>query len=76
METIEDTLKRRLKGAGIAKWESIADAVNAKLEKEDRVTFNSLRKIAYGERPNLGLKVAQALLDFFAEQDRREQAKA
>lgn len=70
MESIADTLKRRMKEeVGASRWEPLAEILNERLDPDDRVTYHSLRKIAYGERPNLGLKVAQALLDFFAEVD-------
>lgn len=66
METIADFLRRRLKGATAARWQAIAD------ELGEGLTFHSLRKIAYGERENLGLKAAQALIDYFQAVDRGE----
>lgn len=66
MEPIIDYLRRKLKDAGQARWTGIADAINAAIPDErDRMTFHSLRKIAYGDRDNPGLKDAQVILDYF-----------
>lgn len=55
MESIIDSLKRRLREVGRARWDEIAAGagVNRRLPE----------KIVYGERPNLGIRYAQALLD-------------
>lgn len=58
-------LRGRLKEIGPAGWPAVVDAANARLtgEHDPKVTVHSLRKIAYGDRDNPGLKQVQALLD-------------
>jgi hypothetical protein len=68
METIIDYLKRSLKAAGARRWEAIAVEVNKTLPARDppiKLTAHTLRKIAYGDRDNLGLLVTQSLVDYF-----------
>lgn len=73
MESIIDFLRRRLKEAGLARWNGIVEGINATIESpEEYLTYHGLRKIAYGERDNPGLKDVQALLDYFTAVDRGE----
>ena len=65
MEQIIDYLKRSITSAGPRRWAAIAEDVSKEWPPEKKLSFHSLRKIAYGERDNLGLKVGQALLDYF-----------
>lgn len=65
MEQIIDYLKRSIVNAGPRRWAAIAVEVNKTLPPDKLLTLHSLRKIAYGERDNLGLKAGQALLDYF-----------
>ncbi len=65
MEPIIEYLKRSIVAAGPRRWAAIAAEVNKALPVEKNLTLHSLRKIAYGERDNLGLKAGQALLDYF-----------
>lgn len=71
MESTMEYLQRKLKEAGPDEWESIA----AKVAKDGdvKVTFHTLRKIYYGERPNLGTAKADALRAYF---QKREKARA
>jgi hypothetical protein len=67
MESIIDYLQRKLKDAGPTRWEAIASVVSDSLPEgvKQPLSFHSLRKIAYGERPNLGTLKGEALRDFF-----------
>lgn len=66
MESIIDYLQRKLKEAGPTRWEAIAATVSDGLpEGVKPLSYHSLRKIAYGERPNLGTMKGEALRDFF-----------
>lgn len=58
------TLKRRLREAGHARWERIA--------QESGVAKTLPRKIVYGDRENPGVLTVQPLLDLFAAIDRGE----
>lgn len=70
MEPILTFLQRRLKAAGPGRWPQIAEIASAKLADGDRISFHLLRKLAYGDRENPGIKYVQPLLDFFDEVDR------
>jgi hypothetical protein len=71
MESIIDFLKRKLKDAGPSRWEAIAAELNE--HEEDRpITFHTLRKIAYGERDNLGSVKAERVRDYFLAVERGE----
>lgn len=59
-----DYLKRKLREAGSARWESLA--VDAGVPK------TLPRKIVYGQRENLGVAKAQALADYFGAVERGE----
>lgn len=72
MANILDRVRQRLLAAGAQRWHAIADVVNAGRGEDDRITFHTLRKIAYKDAKNPGIKTVQALLDFFAEVDRGE----
>lgn len=62
-----------MKEAGYARWDAIACALNERIPAEkDRLTYHSLRKIAYGERDNPGLKDVQLLIDYFQSIERGE----
>lgn len=65
MQPILPYLQGRLKEAGPQAWPALVDALNAKLPADKHLTTHSLRKIAYGDRPNPGLAHVQALLDHF-----------
>lgn len=71
MEPIIDYLKRKLKDAGPSRWEAIA-AVISEHDADRPVTFHTLRKVAYGERDNLGSATAQRIRDFFEAVERGE----
>lgn len=64
MESILDYLKRKLKEAGPAVWEQIAE--------ETGVAKTLPRKIAYSDRDNPGIQTIQPLLDYFHEIERGE----
>jgi hypothetical protein len=64
MEPILTYLQRKLREAGSARWEAIA--------KETGIEKNLPRKLAYGNRPNPGLKHVQPLLDLFQAVERGE----
>lgn len=64
MESIIQFLERRLKEAGPARWEAIAEIAG--------VAKTLPRKIAYGDRENPGVQTVQPLLDFFQAVDRGE----
>lgn len=70
MESILDFLRRRLKDAGPARWPGISEVVSAKLPEDENISIHLLRKLAYGDRDNPGVKTVQPLLDFFDEVDR------
>jgi len=72
MEPIISYLQRELTNAGRKRWVAIAAQVSEKLPATKRFTSHSLRKIVYGERDNLGLMAAQALLDYFQRVERGE----
>lgn len=73
MESTIEYLQRKLKEAGSGEWGSIAERVSKDLDEKHQITFHTLRKIAYGERPNLGTIKSDALRAFFL---RRERARA
>lgn len=73
VESTIEYLQRKLKEAGPSSWDGIADTVNKALDDRHRVTFHTLRKIAYGERPNLGSIKGDALRAYF---QKREKARA
>lgn len=52
-----DTLIKRLKQVGSARWEAIAEAAG--------VAKSLPRKIAYGDRENPGVNTIQPLLNYF-----------
>lgn len=64
MEPIIDYLKRNLRAAGHARWESIAE--------EAGIAKTLPRKIAYNDRDNPGIQTVQPLIDFFQAVDRGE----
>lgn len=57
MEAIIDYLRRKLKEAGPARWQGIAEATGA--------SVSTIRKVAYAETSNPGVVTMQPLLDFF-----------
>ncbi|GAP37356.1 hypothetical protein ABXN37_19725 [Piscinibacter sakaiensis] len=64
MESIVAYLKRNLREAGAARWESIA--------AEAGVAKTLPRKIACGDRDNPGVQTIQPLLDYFQAVERGE----
>jgi hypothetical protein len=64
MESIIDYLKRNLREAGPARWESIAAATG--------VAKTLPRKIAYDDRDNPGVQTVQPLIDLFQAIERGE----
>lgn len=74
MESIIDYLKRNLRATGPRLWPAIAAEINAGLNDDDRVPESFLRKLAYGDRENPGVKSVQPLLDYFQAIDRGERA--
>ncbi len=64
LEPITEYLKRRLREAGAARWDAIAE--------EAGVTSSFIRKFVYGSRENPRVQTIQPLLDYFAEIDRGE----
>lgn len=64
VESITDYLKRRLREAGAARFDPIAEATG--------VTGSFIRKFVYGSRENPRIQTIQPLLDFFAAVDRGE----
>jgi hypothetical protein len=64
MESIIDYLKRKLREAGPARWEPIAERVGC--------AKTLPRKIAYGDRENPGVETIQPLLTFFQAVERGE----
>lgn len=67
-----DYLKRRLREAGPARWGAIAEAASIDLPDDEKLREPFLRKIAYDDRDNPGVKKIQPLLDYFAAIDRGE----
>lgn len=61
MEPIIQFLRRRLRDAGPARWQAIA--------QQTGVAKTLPRKIAYSDRENPGVNTIQPLLDFFAQVD-------
>lgn len=72
MESIIDFLRRKLKDAGPARWPGIARIASERLPADDSIGVHLLRKLAYGDRDNPGIKTVQPLLDFFHEVERGE----
>jgi hypothetical protein len=70
MESTIEYLQRKLKEAGPGEWPVIAEKVSRELETGHKVTFHTLRKIAYGERPNLGSIKGDALRSYFHKRDK------
>jgi type II secretory pathway component PulJ len=74
VEPITEYLKRRLREAGAARFDAIADEATLhaglSLESEDRVNSSFIRKFVYGSRENPRVQTIQPLLDFFAAVDR------
>lgn len=64
VESITDYLKRRLRDAGAARFEAIAE--------EAGVADSFIRKFVYGGRENPRIQTIQPLLDYFASVDRGE----
>ena len=64
IEPITDFLKRRLREAGSARFDSIADAAG--------VAPSFIRKFVYGSRDNPRVQTIQPLVDFFQAVDRGE----
>jgi transcriptional regulator with XRE-family HTH domain len=65
-EPITDYLKRRLKDAGAARFDAIAEKTG--------VTASFIRKFAYGSRENPRVQTVQPLIDFFAAVDRGDES--
>ena len=63
MESTIEYLQLELKAAGPSAWEGIAAEISKQTGR--RVTFHSLRQIAYGQRPNLGSVKRDALTAYF-----------
>jgi type II secretory pathway component PulJ len=76
IESITEYLKRRLRDAGAARFEAIADEASVlagiPLDHEDRVRAGFIRKFVYGSRENPRIGTIQPLLDYFAAVDRGE----
>ena len=72
MEPIIDYLKRNLRATGPKLWPLVAAELNAGLPEAERVPESFLRKLAYGDRDNPGVKNVQPLLDYFQAIDRGE----
>lgn len=76
IESITEYLKRRLREAGAARFEAIADEATLLtgqgLESEDRVHASFIRKFVYGARENPRIQTIQPLLDYFSAIDRGE----
>lgn len=76
IESITDYLKRRLREAGAARFEAIADEATVfagmTLEDEERVRASFIRKFVYGSRENPRIGTIQPLLDYFSALDRGE----
>lgn len=65
VEPITDYLKRRLREAGAARFDAIAERTG--------VTSSFIRKFVYGSRENPRVQTIQPLLDFFHAVDGGEQ---
>lgn len=65
MSTILDPLIDRLKAAGPARWERIAERAG--------IAKSLPRKLVYGDRANPTVQTIQPLIDYFAAVDRGEQ---
>lgn len=65
-ESVTEYLKRRLKDAGAAKWDVIAD--------ETGVKRSFINKFVYGSRENPRVGTVQPLLDYFQRIDSCEEA--
>lgn len=65
VESTIEYLQRKLSEAGPDAWDGIAESVNQSLDERYRITRHTLRKIYYGERPNLGSAKADALRAYF-----------
>jgi hypothetical protein len=65
VETTIEYLQRKLSEVGPDAWESIAEAVSNGIDQRYKITRHTLRKIYYGERPNLGSAKADALRAYF-----------
>ena len=74
IESITEYLKRRLREAGAARFDSIAAEATklAGLSDEDSVRASFIRKFVYGSRENPRVQTIQPLLDYFAAVDRGE----
>lgn len=72
MKSTIEYLQRKLKEVGSEEWGSIAEKVSKQLDAKHQVTFHSLRKIAYGERPNLGTIKSDALRAYFLKREKAE----
>jgi hypothetical protein len=64
VEPIITYLRRKLKEAGPARWEAIADAAG--------IAKTLPRKLAYADRENPGVNTVQPLIDYFAKVERGE----
>lgn len=62
IEPITDYLKRRLREAGPARFDAIAEVSG--------VTPSFIRKFVYGSRENPRVQTVQPLLDYFEAEDR------
>jgi hypothetical protein len=71
MESTIDYLKRKLIEVGPSEWQAIAKDVDDS-NPGVKVTRHTLRKIAYGERPNLGTQKADALRAYFQGKEKAE----
>jgi len=75
VETTIEYLQRKLSEAGPDSWDGIAESANSLLdERYRRITRNTLRKIYYGERPNLGSATADALRAYFQKREKARRA--
>jgi hypothetical protein len=72
MESTIEYLQRKLKEAGPSTWPAIASVVNKGLEERYRVSRHTLRKIAYGDRPNLGSVKGDALRAYFQKREKAD----
>jgi hypothetical protein len=69
MSNILDRLRRRLLDVGPRRWAAIVEAINTGCGEADRISYHTLRKIAYRDAQNPGIKTVQLLLDYFAQID-------
>jgi hypothetical protein len=74
METTMEYLQRKLSEVGPDQWERIAETVSKGLDDKRKVTRHTLRKIYYGERPNLGTAKADALKAYFQKREAKARA--